>query len=173
MNLERITNVDNHMYLQAVELYKISFPEHEQRERLSQENILKDKAYHFDLIYDEDTFVGIILYWEIGGYFYIEHFCILPEMRNKHYGERTLDLLKERGLILEIDPPVDDISIRRKGFYERCGFVKNQYSHIYPPYHIGNSGHELIVMSRPNKLTDAEYNEFNSVLKDVIMKDAF
>ena len=73
MNLERITNVDNHMYLQAVELYKISFPEHEQRERLSQENILKDKAYHFDLIYDEDTFVGIILYWEIGGYFYIEH----------------------------------------------------------------------------------------------------
>ena len=52
MNLERITNVDNHMYLQAVELYKISFPEHEQRERLSQENILKDKAYHFDLIYD-------------------------------------------------------------------------------------------------------------------------
>ena len=62
MNLERITNVDNHMYLQAVELYKISFPEHEQRERLSQENILKDKAYHFDLIYDEDTFVGIILY---------------------------------------------------------------------------------------------------------------
>lgn len=39
MNLEKITNVDNHMYLQAVELYKISFPEHEQRERLSQENI--------------------------------------------------------------------------------------------------------------------------------------
>ena len=84
-----------------------------------------------------------------------------------------MDLLKERGLILEIDPPVDDISIRRNGFYERCGFVKNQYSHIHPLYHIGNSGHEMIVMSRPNKLTDAEYNEFNSFLKDVIMKDTF
>ena len=25
-------------------------------------------------------------------------------------------------VILEIDPPTDPVSIRRKGFYERCGY---------------------------------------------------
>lgn len=35
-----------------------------------------------------------------------------------------MDLLKERGLILEIDPPVDDISIRRKGFMKDAVLLK-------------------------------------------------
>lgn len=38
--------------------------------------------------------------------------------------KRALALLAADGLpvILEIDPPVDAVSIRRKGFYQRCGF---------------------------------------------------
>lgn len=40
-------------------------------------------------------------------FLYIEHFCILPKT-----------------LMLEIDPPKDDISKRRKGFYERSGFTE-------------------------------------------------
>ena len=34
-------------------------------------------------------------------------------------------------MILEIDPPVDDISIRRRGFYERSGFVENPLMRMY------------------------------------------
>lgn len=58
-------------------------------------------------------------------------------MRNKQYGQKTLSLLAKQGktLILEIDPPKDDISKRRKGFYERCGFTENFFTHIHPPYH--------------------------------------
>lgn len=39
-------------------------------------------------------------------------------MRNKQYGQKTLSLLAKQGktLILEIDPPKDGISKRRKGF---------------------------------------------------------
>ena len=137
MNLERITSPLHPLYKQALELYQISFPFHEQREAFSQAAILHDDAYHFDLIYDAGTFVGLVLYWESLDYIYIEHFCILPEMRNKQYGRRALSLLKmrQKTLILEIDPPIDAISVRRKGFYERCGFVENPYPHIHPPYH--------------------------------------
>lgn len=78
----------------------------------------------------------------------IEHFCILPEMRNKQYGQKALALLAKQGktLILEIDPPKDDISKRRKGFYERCGFTENLFTHIHPSYHKENGGHHLVIM---------------------------
>ena len=175
MNLERITNELHPMYNEALELYKISFPLHEQREAFSQAEILHDDAYHFDLIYDEENFVGIILYWEQSNYIYIEHFCILPQMRNKQYGQRVLSLLKgkKKTLILEIDLPIDAISIRRKGFYERCGFVENSYFHIHPPYHKGNNGHELVIMSSPTSISQTEYDDFNEYLKNRIMDNAF
>ena len=57
-------------------------------------------------------------------------------MRNKQYGRKVLSLLggKQKTLILEIDPPVDNISKRRKGFYERCGFIENSFQHIPVSY---------------------------------------
>lgn len=175
MNFERITNSLHPMYKRALELYQISFPLHEQREASSQAMILHDDTYHFELIYDEGIFVGIVLYWENLDYIYIEHFCILPEMRNKQYGQRALSLLKEQKntLILEIDPPIDSVSEKRKGFYERCGFVENPYAHIHPPYHKGCNGHKLVIMSSPAAISQAEYAVFYTHLQDKIMNDVF
>ena len=173
MNIERIISTTHPLYQRAMELYSISFPAHEQREAHSQKQILTQDAYHFDVICDEGKFIGEILYWEVAGFFYIEHFCILPAMRNKHYGQKILNAYQSTPLILEIDPPVNEISTRRKGFYERCGFVENPYRHIHPPYHAENHGHELIIMSSPRKLEANEYACFNHFLQDIVMKDAY
>lgn len=94
-------------------------------------------------------------------------------MRNKHYGQRILEEIQTKPLILEIDPVIDEISRRRQNFYERCGFVDNPYQHVHPPYHKGYSGHQLVVMSFPRKLTTDEYEMFNDFLKNTIMKDAY
>lgn len=173
MKFERITTPEHPLYRDAMDLYKISFPLHEQREEASQVEILGNAAYHFDVICDENGFIGEVLYWDIGTFRYIEHFCILPSMRNKHYGQRILAALQEKPLILEIDPPVDTIAQRRKGFYQRCGFVENPYAHVHPAYHRGNAGHELVVMSSPERLTDAEYEHFHCDLQNIVMKNAF
>lgn len=173
MELKRITNINNPIYENALNLYRISFPYHEQREPHSQTEILGFDAYHFDAAYDNGSFVGEILYWEINNFLYIEHFCILPEMRNKGYGQKILELLQPKPLILEIDPPIDNVSLSRKGFYERCGFVANPYPHIHPPYHSGYKGHELLIMSCPNRISADEYNNFNQYLQNIIMKKAF
>lgn len=173
MNFERIQSTEHPYFKKAIELYKISFPLHEQREAFSQKAIMNDSHYHFDVIYDEDEFVGEILYWDIGDFLYIEHFCIRPEMRNKHYGQKVLEAMQSRPLILEIDPPIDEISERRKKFYERCGFFENPFSHIHPPYHKGNRGHDLIVMSSPRKLTQSEYDSFKSYLDGTVMIRAY
>lgn len=171
MKFIRLLSKDDKMFNDAIMLYRKSFPYHEQREIESQKEILSDKEYNFDLIYDNDNFVGIILYWETLNYIYIEHFCIEPNMRNKKYGENALELLKKKNktMILEIDQPIDEISIRRKLFYTRVGYKENTFNHIHPPYSKFNKGHSLLVMSYPDFLTQVEYNNFNSYLKNRVM----
>ena len=66
MRFERITEAEYPYFKEAMELYEISFPRHEQRELASQSEILGNPEYHFDIVFDEDVFVGEILYWNIG-----------------------------------------------------------------------------------------------------------
>ncbi len=166
MHFIRLTNSTDSIYSKAMELYCSSFPYNEQRGPDIQINIMEHPQYRFNLIYDGNIWVGLMLCWENEQFIYIEHFCILPEMRNKHYGERSLELLQKSGkkLILEIDPPVNEISVRRKVFYERALFCDNSFEHIHPPYHEGYHGHPLVVMSYPNKLNNTEYGEFYKYL---------
>ena len=128
-------------------------------------------AYHFDAVYEGMSFIGLVLYWETETFCYVEHFCILPALRGKTYGQRVLDRLGQRGktVILEIDPPEDEISVRRKGFYERCGYYANPYLHDHPAYHSDCAPHRLVVMSCPGPLEEADYEEFARYLNKVVM----
>ena len=174
MRFEDIRDTGHPLYGKALELYGLSFPFHEQRERPSQDRILSDREYHFSLVYD-DAFAAIVLFWETEDFIYIEHLAVLPELRGSGYGQRILECLGRRGkpLILEIDPPSDIISKRRKGFYLRCGFKENPFHHIHPPYHEGYAGHELAVMSYPQRLSGEMYGAFFSYLCARVMAAAF
>ena len=166
MEFRRLTDSNHAMYHQAMDLYQASFPIHEQRESHVQTCIMGNEAYHFNLIYENNRWVGMILWWETEEFIYIEHFCILPEM------QKALELLggEQKTVILEIDPPTDDVSVHRKQFYERSGYQANRYSHVHPPYKKGFKGHDLVVMSSPDQLSEAEYRAFNSYLSAVVMK---
>lgn len=175
MNFERITCPHHPMYSDALRLYHTSFPVHEQRESDSQIHILEDEEYHFNLILNEKRFLGLMLSWETINFIYVEHFCILPELRGHGYGKTALQLICREGkrIILEIDPPVNQIAVRRKNFYERCGFLANAYRHVHPAYHNGSPGHELVIMSWSGQITKAEYDEFNQYLNRRVMAEAF
>ena len=157
----------------AFQLYESSFPLHERRTRSAQAARLSHPEYRFTLVYEQAQFQGILLYWEGPGFRYVEHFAISPQLRGTGVGSRVLEKLLGQGVpvILEIDPPVDEISIRRKGFYLRCGFVENPYPHIHPPYRARFSGHPLVVLSAPEQLTQEEYSRFSEYLAQVVMSD--
>ena len=84
---------------------------------------------------------------------------------------KALEVLGRDGktVVLEIDPPVDEIARRRQGFYQRCGFAVNPYPHVHPPYRPEYPGHELVVLSSPRALTPAEYGAFACYLSAVVM----
>ena len=119
----------------------------------------------------DGEFVGAVLYWQWADYIYVEHLFISPEYRGEGVGSRVLDILcrKGRNVILEIDPPVNETALRRMKFYMRNGFRENEYRHVHPPYRDGSSGHELVVMSFPGKLTEKQYGDFNEYLKNTVM----
>lgn len=90
MHFERLPDADDLRLPAALALYGASFPPHEQRQTASQRTILQNAEYHFDLVYDGETWVGLMLNWETADFIYVEHFCISPEKRNHQYGARAL-----------------------------------------------------------------------------------
>ena len=155
----------------AMTLYRASFPSHELRLWADQKAVMSDPAYHFDMCLTDGALAGLILYWDFGSYIYVEHFCVEPSMRGHGLGTLILAELakKNKPIILEIDPLTDDVAIRRKGFYERCGYVANGFAHIHPPYQAANHGHALIVMSHPRALSQAEFDTFTVDLREKVM----
>lgn len=51
--------------------------------------------------------------------------------------------------------------------------LENPYSHTHPPYHVGNHGHDLVIMISPKMLTPNEYDVFFSFLENTVMKNAY
>ena len=181
LRIHRLRTADDPIFAPAMALYAASFPQHEQRLEPSQRRIMAHEQYHFGILRDEEGFAGLALFWDAGAYLYVEHLCISPARRGQGLGTEALDLLAGEGkpVVLEIDPPVDAISRRRQNFYERAGFAAAgeatecgiPHPHIHPPYRPENSGHALVVMSRPRPLTEDEYAAFAAYLADVVMKD--
>lgn len=44
---------------------------------------------------------------------------------------------------------------------------------LIQPYHVGNHGHDLVIMSSPKMLTPNEYDVFFSFLENTVMKNAY
>lgn len=171
MEFKRLTSSEDPLYGQAMELYAASFPLHEQRFPASQAAILADPAYRFELLFEGEQWAGLLLCWETPEFLYVEHFCTLPQLRGGGLGQKALELLHREGkpVILEIDPPADPVSCRRKAFYERCGYCANPFPHVHPAYRPAFSGHPLVVLSYLAPLTEALFQTFSHYLQTTVM----
>ena len=166
MHLERLSSHNCHHFDTAFSLYTISFPKEERRDFDEQQRILAQVEYHFDLLLHRDTLLGLVLYWEIGEWIFLEHLAVAPHLRNQGIGSAALTLLKEKGKrkLLEIEPPQDSLTRRRYGFYQRNGFQMNPYHHIQAKYRHDDPDVELKILSYPRVLTEGEYQEFYDYL---------
>ena len=134
-----------------------SFIREEIRDYDSALEALNDEKYSIYHVADGDTRVGFMTVWELSGFAFLEHFVTYEKFRNKGYGHKALALLKEKFkcIMLEAEPPREDIQKRRISFYERNGFQKNDFPYIQPPYRASDTGVRLILMSYPTPLYDA------------------
>ena len=154
IELRCIHDANSNEYKQMEGLLTTAFPKDEYRELAEMRTLTEHSfKFHNNLIYDEGTFIGLITYWDFGNFFYIEHFAIVPEMRNRGYGKKVMEKLKDllcHPIVLEVECPTEEMSRRRIGFYERQGFKLWKSEYMQPPYRQGDGFLKLLIMAYGN-----------------------
>lgn len=144
-------------YAFVEELMHISFPEVERRDDDAQrENTDQNPLFTVNMVTDEKEDgttidVGLITVWNFGDFHYLEHFATSPTVRNQGYGKKIMDTLLEgmNGLVvLEVEEPLDELTSRRVGFYQRCGFQLCPRNYIQPAYRPDGESIPLKIMFR-------------------------
>ena len=111
-------------------LYDVSFTS---EEKIPLDNIKRTfgKGGKLHFYYDSEAFIGFTYCFEHESITFFVYFTTCPEFRNKGYGSKILDMMKQRysgkRIFLVIEPldenaPDFDIRVRRHRFYERNGW---------------------------------------------------
>lgn len=138
-------------YGQVERLMEQAFPFEERRCPEDQRRVAEtDPRLTVNALVSENRFVGLLTYWKLDGMMYVEHLATLPEVRGGGMGRRVMEKLtgcSDVPVVLEVEPPVDELTRRRVDFYRRCGFVlweKRRY--LQPSYHSGSGSLPLQLM---------------------------
>ena len=166
MELMRLTSSQHPLFEEAFSLYTASFPHAERRDTVEQARVFGKEDYHFDVLLEDGKLMGIVFYWQTKDFLYLEHLATKPELRNRGIGALALGLLKEKNvpIILEIEPPEDELTKRRYGFYRRNDFIMTEHYHIQAKYHIGDEDLELKILSYPHGISAAQYETFRDYM---------
>ena len=134
------------------EIYENSFPVDERRDWSSMLELIScNDAFILEAICRDDSVVGVLSWWQLDGWRFVEHFAIDVSCRGSGIGREVLQefLLRSKlPVVLEVEPPTDYYSRRRIAFYQSEGFVLHDtYRHIQPSYGEGREPIELFLMT--------------------------
>lgn len=144
VTLRRITESKSNEYRFTEEILTETFPIDEYRDLDEQrKNCDSNPMFHLMIAEEETRIVGFASYWQFEKFCYIEHLAIEPTLRNRGYGKEILNRLQQSvsAIVLEVEKPVDELTERRIGFYERSGFRLSLEEYIQPAYR--KDGNEL------------------------------
>ena len=155
ITLEKISPVDFDGLYDEMEH---AFPHEERRDREAARAVLADERYSLCHVTRDGERVGLLGYWSLDGFTFLEHLAIFPQHRNKGIGKNVIELAKKHlsPFLLECEPPETEIAARRLAFYRRCDLLQNDHPYIQPSYHENEAGVPLILMSYPTTLKNPD-----------------
>ena len=148
MNLTRI-GASHPLFEASFTLYEASFPPNERRTREDHLRALQDADFSPLGAVEDGKLLADVFLWETEDFCYLEHFAVQPGLRGHGTGSALLRKLlqQEKPLILEIEPPEDERTCRRKRFYERNGLRAQPYRHVQLPFQGGGPIVPLVIMA--------------------------
>lgn len=168
IEIKQVTTKDQASYAFVEELMHTAFPEQERRDTPQQREYSDNNPLFFNnIIVENDKPIGMISYWNMGDFYYIEHFAIDPAQRNGGYGKRVLESVKEllqAPIVLEVEEPTDEMSTRRIGFYNRLEFILHEKPYMQPPYHEGDTELPMFLMTYGAINMEEEFERVKSVI---------
>ena len=170
MNLERI-GVQHPLFDASFTLYESSFPPNERRTREDHLLALQDTDFLPLGAVEDGRLLADVFIWKTEAFVYLEHFAVQPSLRGQGTGSRILSQLlqEQRPLILEIEPPEDALTSRRKAFYERNGLQAQPYAHVQLPFQGGGPIVPLVIMA-DRALSPAQCRMFQRYLLERVIR---
>lgn len=143
IDYKRLVDSSDILLAEVEKTYVSSFPEEERRDiSLFRELLEKEPTFNVYALLNSNRYVGFITEWVFDRFVYVEHFAIDESARSGGFGGATMQQFIEQmscPIVLEVELPVDDLSIRRVRFYERLGFILDNHEYLQPPYSDGAS----------------------------------
>ena len=162
----------NAFYPQFLSLYDSSFPEYERRSHSALIETFKQKEFTQEIYVEDSKLLALLSYWSFEKFAFLEYIAVDSSLRGSGIGSKVLAAflthLNGKACILEIDPPVDDISKKRLRFYEKLGFKQTPYKSVQA-YLKHNRGQIMDLLSYPQVLDNSAYEDFDRIHKCVIL----
>lgn len=141
-------------------LYEEAFPENERRDFVELLQLLHtEKLFNVSTVFHKEIFIGFITFWRFRDFVYIEHFATDKTHRNKGYGGKIFQEIYNRyhgKVILETEPPDDEMAVRRIHFYEHLGMTLTDLPYIQPAYSSKQHSIPLRIMVGENISTNLQ-----------------
>ncbi len=172
MEYSRITPNDATRWEALWRLYEESFPKAERRKKADHLRAVTDERFYPLSAWEGRELVGLMFFWEWDRFRYLEHLAINPGLRGQGYGSRMLRDLRdsEHTVILEIDPLINELSVRRLQFYEQAGYTLTPYRFVHLPYRLDAKAQELLILSYPTMITKEQHNNFTRFLNEEVIR---
>ncbi len=125
------------------DLMKQDFAYGERRGKTAQRACLRNPNCHQVFVHYGNKIIGYICYWEFERFIFLEYFAVLKQYRRQHYGTKILLSFlrsKSKDIVLEVEKPTDETTIKRINFYKFIGFDIADIEYVQPSYH-KNSAH--------------------------------
>ena len=170
MKFERI-GAAHPLFDASLTLYETSFPPNERRTREDHLRALQDADFVPLGAVEDGRLLADIFLWKTDGFVYLEHFAVQPELRSHGTGGKILEQLldTQQLFLLEIEPPEDPLTCRRKRFYERHGLQAQPYAHVQLPFQGGGPILPLVIMAnRP--VTPEQCRAFQEYLLNRVVR---
>lgn len=170
MKFERI-DAAHPLFDASLTLYETSFPPNERRTRDDHLRALQDADFVPLGAVEDGRLLADIFLWKTDGFVYLEHFAVQPELRSHGTGGKILEQLldTQQLFLLEIEPPEDALTSRRKRFYERHGLQAQPYAHVQLPFQGGGPILPLVIMAnRP--VTPEQCRAFQEYLLNRVVR---
>lgn len=172
-----LKKLEERQFDRIYEIMEMSFPVDEHRPYEEQKALLKRPEYEIYTFSQDETveIQGFLAVWEFDKIIFIEHFAVDPCYRNAGLGSCMLDSLEKttgKRLCLEVEPPEEELTKRRVGFYKRNGFFLNKYPYVQPALSIGQGEVPLMIMTTEGQISIEEFECIRDLLYEkVYQKD--
>ena len=161
MEYIKIEDTSSRLWKETAQIMSESFPIHELRTGKPRDRVAQDPAFYPVAVRKNEETVAAIYSWELNGLIYIEHFAVRKDMRGRGTGSNALKgFISGREILLEIEPPVDEIKIKRLNFYQRLGFVRTGIIFMHPAFVKDAAPYPLEVLTYPERISPEGFHAF-------------